>query len=531
MNALLVYPIFPDSYWSFRHALGMENRRSAFPPLGLMTIAAMMPRSWRRRLVDMNVQALRARDIAWADVVFVSAMRIQGASMARVIRQCNELGKRVVVGGPYVSSTPEAAADADHVFIGEAEATFPEFVRDETAGAARRVYEAPERPDVTTSPVPEFALASLHQYLAMPLQYSRGCPFRCEFCDIIELYGRVPRTKTNEQVLAELDALYRTGRRGAVFIVDDNFIGNKRNVRTLLPHLGEWSRRHGRPFSFATEASINLADDDELLASMREAGFRRVFIGIESPDEGSLKEAQKSQNTKRDLLDGIRKVQAYGMEVMGGFIVGFDNDPDNIFDQQIDFIRAAAIPLAMVGILTAAPHTQLWRRLEREGRLLNGFTGNNTDGSLNFIPKMEPNRLVEGYQRIVRTLYAPGEYYRRALASISRIGAAVPERVGGGFFERLAALGRTLITLGIRDRHRGEFWRFLGQVLRQRHEQFPQALVLAAMGYHFRKLTDALAANGAPVQVGAQQSVASQNGSLVASSQQFLPDFAVAADG
>lgn len=492
MNALLVYPIFPDSYWSFRHALALENRRSAFPPLGLLTIAAMMPRSWRRRLIDMNVQPLRTADIEWADIVFVSAMRIQDESMSRVIRQCRRLGKRVVVGGPYVSSTPEAAGDADHVFIGEAEATFPEFVGDVAAGAARRVYEAAERPDVTTSPVPEFSLAPLNKYLAMPLQYSRGCPFRCEFCDIIELYGRVPRTKTNEQVLAELDALYRTGRRGAVFIVDDNFIGNKRSVRALLPHLAEWSARHGRPFSFITEASINVADDHDLLAAMRQAGFRRIFIGIETPDEASLKEAQKGQNTKRDLLDGIRKVQSYGMEVMGGFIVGFDNDPDNIFDKQIEFIRAAAIPLAMVGILTAAPHTQLWRRLESEGRLLSGFTGNNTDGSLNFIPKMAPARLVEGYQRILRTIYSPGEYYRRALDSLSRIGAGVPERVGGTFFECVASLGRTLITLGIRDRHRGEFWRFLREVLRQRREQVPQALLLAAMGYHFRKLTDAI---------------------------------------
>ncbi|HEV3119807.1 MAG TPA: cobalamin-dependent protein, partial [Gemmataceae bacterium] len=253
MNALLVYPFFPDSYWSFRHALSLENRRSAFPPLGLMTISAMMPRSWRRRLIDMNVQPLRARDIEWADMVFVSAMRIQGESMTRVIRQCKRMGKRVVVGGPYVSSTPEEASEADHVFIGEAEATFPEFVRDVTAaglclggphvGAVRRVYEAAERPDLTTSPIPEFELATLNQYLAVPLQYSRGCPFRCEFCDIIELYGRVPRTKTNEQVLAELDALYHTGRRGAVFIVDDNFIGNKRSVRTLLPPLAEWSKR------------------------------------------------------------------------------------------------------------------------------------------------------------------------------------------------------------------------------------------------------------------------------------------------
>jgi radical SAM superfamily enzyme YgiQ (UPF0313 family) len=497
MNVLLVYPTFPDSYWSFRHALGLENRRSAFPPLGLLTIAAMLPRSWRRRLIDMNVQPLRAPDIAWADIVFVSAMRIQGESMTRVIRRCKRMGKRVVVGGPYVSSTPEEASEADHIFVGEAETTFPEFVRDVTGGTPRRLYEAGERPDLTTSPVPEFRLATLNRYLAMPLQYSRGCPFRCEFCDIIELYGRVPRTKTSEQMLAELDALHRTGRGGVVFIVDDNFIGNKRNVRSFLPYLTEWSERHGRPFTFATEASINLADDDELLGAMRQAGFRRIFIGIETPDEGSLKEAQKGQNTRRDMLDGIRKVQSYGMEVMGGFIVGFDNDPDNIFDRQIEFIRASAIPLAMVGLLTAAPHTQLWRRLEREGRLLPGFTGNNTDGVLNFVPRMEPGRLIEGYRRVLQALYNPHAYYGRALDCLARVGDGVPEPPpGGGLFNLLATLGRVLFTLGIRDQERGEFWRFVGRVLLDHRDRLPRALVLAAMGYHFRKLTEDILRNG-----------------------------------
>ena len=496
MNILLVYPTFPDSYWSFRHALGLENRRSAFPPLGLLTIAAMLPGSWRRRLVDMNVQPLRAPDIAWADMVFLSAMRIQGESMTRVIRRCKRMGKRVVVGGPYVSSTPEEAPEADHVFVGEAEATFPEFVRDLATGTARRMYETGERPDLTKSPVPEFRLAALNQYLAMPLQYSRGCPFRCEFCDIIELYGRVPRTKSNAQMLAELDALYRTGRRGVVFIVDDNFIGNKRSVRTLLPHLAEWSERHRWPFSFATEASINLADDDELLGAMRRAGFRRIFIGIETPDEGSLREAQKGQNTRRDMLDGIRKVQSYGMEVMGGFIVGFDNDPDDIFEKQIDFIRASAIPLAMVGLLTAAPHTQLWRRLEREGRLLTGFTGNNTDGVLNFTPRMEPGRLVAGYRRILQALYNSRAFYRRALDSLARVGDGMPEpEVNGGLFNRLTTLGRVLCTLGIRDPERGEFWRYLGRVLLDHRGRIPQAIILAAMGYHFRKLTDDVVQN------------------------------------
>jgi radical SAM superfamily enzyme YgiQ (UPF0313 family) len=503
MNILLVYPLFPDSYWSFRHALFLENRRSAFPPLGLLTIAAMIPPSWRRRLVDLNVEPLRTSDIQWADLVLVSAMRIQGESMTQVIRLAKRMGKRVVVGGPYVSSTPEDAPDADHVFVGEAETTFPEFIRDLSAGNARRVYQARERPDLTTSPVPEFGLVKMDRYLAMPIQYSRGCPFRCEFCDIIELYGRVPRTKSNRQVIAELEALYNTGRRGVVFIVDDNFIGNKRNVRGLMPELIAWSRRRNWPFSFVTEASINLADDEGLLGEMQQAGFHRIFVGIETPDEGSLKEAQKGQNTRRNMLDGVRKIQSYGMEVMGGFIVGFDNDPDDIFDKQIEFIRASAIPVAMVGLLNAAPHTQLWRRLEREGRLLGGFKGNNVDASLNFVPRMAPAQLLDGFRRILRTIYSPREYYERVLTTLERIeDGGVKEQIGGRLFQGLATLGRTLVTLGLRDRDRGEFWRFLGHVLRRHRDRFPQAIVLAAMGYHFRRLTQEVLDEGTSEPLG-----------------------------
>src|SRR5574341_610300 len=349
MKVLLVYPEFPETYWSFRHALRFESKRAAFPPLGLLTVSAMLPEAWERRLVDLNVQPLKAADIEWADLVMVSAMLVQKQSLLRVVAMCKERGKRVAAGGPYVSTRGK--------------------------------------------PLPDFRLADIKRYSAMPVQYSRGCPFQCEFCDIIEIYGRVPRTKSNEQMLAELDALLRLGWRGMVFIVDDNFIGNKRNVKKLLPELADWSERHGRPFSFITEASVNLAEDDELLDGMRRARFRRVFLGIETPVEASLKEAQKGQNLRGDLLDSVRKIQSYGMEVMAGFIVGFDNDPDDIFERQIRFIRESAIPMAMVGLLSALPDTQLWRRLEREGRLLVESTGNNTDGSLNFIPRMDAARL------------------------------------------------------------------------------------------------------------------------------------------
>jgi len=489
MNILLVYPQFPDTYWSFRYALSFERKRSAFPPLGLLTISAMLPADWNRRLVDMNIRNLRLRDIEWADVVFCSAMLVQRDSLQRVIALSKSCGKRVVVGGPYVSTTAENLFGVDHIFVGEAEETLPEFVRDLVHGEARRVYKATERPALSDTPLPHFKLASLKHYSSMSVQYSRGCPFQCEFCDIIEIYGRVPRTKSNQQMLEELDALRRTGWRGPVFIVDDNFIGNKRNVKKLLPELADWSERHGRPFSFFTEASVNLAEDDELLELMRRAGFYRVFLGIETPVKESLKEAQKSQNIRSDLLQSVRKVQSYGLEVMAGFIIGFDNDPEDIFERQINFIRESAIPLAMVGLLTALPQTQLWRRLQREGRLLKESTGNNTDCSLNFIPRMDPRRLIADYKSLLRTIYSPAEYYGRALECLKRMPAASqPQRRHP--IRDLTTFMRVILALGIRDRERSKFWRYMACVAASHRETFSRAVILAAMGYHFRKLTE-----------------------------------------
>ncbi|MCA1557277.1 MAG: DUF4070 domain-containing protein, partial [Acidobacteria bacterium] len=485
-----VYPEFPDTYWSFRHALKFEGKRSSFPPLGLLTVSAMLPDKWEQRLVDMNVRSLRESDIEWADVVLASAMIVQKDSLERVVQLCKAYGKRVVVGGPYVSTSAEQLPEADHIFIGEAETTLPEFLRDLEQGCARRTYQAPERPSLERSPTPNFRLAELNQYSAMSVQYSRGCPFQCEFCDIIEIYGRVPRTKTNQQMLAELDALRELGWRGLVFIVDDNFIGNKRNVKKFLPELIEWSERHQSPFSFITEASVNLAEDDRLLEMMRRANFRRVFLGIETPVEESLKEAQKGQNTRRDLLASVRKIQSYGMEVMAGFIVGFDNDPEDIFERQINFIRESGIPLAMVGLLTALPDTQLWRRLKKEGRLQQESTGNNTDASLNFIPQMDRARLIEGYKRILQTIYSPAEYYRRALDCLSYMRRDKPEPRRSRFINDVVAFMRVALALGVRDPARREFWRYLGRAITDHHQNFAQAVTLAAMGYHFRKVTN-----------------------------------------
>src|SRR5919109_1431586 len=414
MKILLVNPEFPETYWSFRYALPFEGKRSVFPPLGLLTVSGLLPKSCERRLVDLNIERLKDSQIEWADMVFITGMLAQKVSLHETVKRCKERGKVIVLGGPYVTSTIEELPYADHIFQGEAETTLPQFFEDLERGTAKRTYKAPERPPMSLAPIADFGLVNMKRYSCMSVQYSRGCPFSCEFCDIIEIYGRIPRTKSNQQMLAEFDELKRLGWRGPVFIVDDNFIGNKKNVRLLLPDLIAWQKKNGFPFSLFTEASVNLADDDQLLVAMKEAGFRRVFLGIETPVEESLKEAQKTQN-RGNLIDSVRKIQSRGMEVMAGFIVGFDHDPEDIFERQIEFIRESAIPLAMVGLLTALPDTQLWRRLEREGRLLVESTGNNTDGSLNFAPKMDATCLVEGYKTILRAIYDPAAYYQRAL--------------------------------------------------------------------------------------------------------------------
>jgi radical SAM superfamily enzyme YgiQ (UPF0313 family) len=489
MKVLLVNPEFPDTYWSFRHALPFEGKRCAFPPLGLLTVSALLPKSWERRLVDLNVRKLKSSDIQWADMVFATAMLVQKDSLRDVVKRCKAMGKRVVLGGPYVTTSVAEMPEADHIFLGEAETTLPQFVLDLERGEAKRTYQAAERPALAMTPVADFYLADLKRYSAMSVQYSRGCPFSCEFCDIIEIYGRVPRTKSNQQILAELDVLRDIGWRGTLFIVDDNFIGNKKNVRQLLPALIEWQERNGYPFSLLTEASVNLADDEALLQDMQRAGFHRVFLGIETPVEESLKEAQKTQN-RGNLLESVKRIQSYGMEVMAGFIVGFDNDPEDIFERQIQFIRESAIPLAMVGLLNALPDTQLWRRLKKEGRLLGEADGNNTNCALNFVTKMDPARLIAGYQTIMQTIYSPREYYRRALDSLKRTNQSAPENTHYNLIGAVSAFARITLKLGVWDRERKEFWRFFAHASTGHRDRIAEWLRLAAMGYHFRKLSE-----------------------------------------
>lgn len=486
MNALLIYPEFPDTYWSFKHALPFEGKSSAYPPLGLLTVASMLPASWNKRVVDANVRPLSQEDIAWADIAMFSGMLVQKPHMLELLAMCREAGLPTVVGGPITSGAADMCDYADHIVVGEAEDLLPRFLDDLNAGKPQRVYSGSDLPELNTTPVPDMSLVDIKRYSAMAIQYSRGCPFNCEFCDIIEIYGRRPRTKSVAQVIAELEQLYRMNWRGSVFIVDDNFIGNKKNVRQLMPALAKWNQERGRPFTFFTEASVNLADDDPLLGLMREAGFTRVFLGIETPVESSLREAQKLQNTKRSLLESVQRIQSYGIEVMAGFIVGFDHDPEDIFDRQVEFIEESAIPLAMVGLLQALPGTQLYRRLSREGRLLQDGTGNNSDVRLNFIPNMSPERLVAGYRSIMQRLYTPAAYYRRVGRFLERFRPAHHRPRG---FTDYVAFARSVIKQGLMTRGRRHYWKFLWNAATRYRHAFDTAVVLAVMGYHFETLT------------------------------------------
>lgn len=487
MNALLIYPEWPDTYWSFKHALPFEGKRSAYPPLGLLTIAPLLPPHWKKRLVDTNIRRLTEADLAWADVALLSGMLVHKPELLSLLARCRGRGLKTVVGGPVTSSVEELPQHADHVVVGEAEELIARLAADLEQGEGKPVYRAGELPGLSQTPLPDLSLINPKYYSAMAIQYSRGCPFNCEFCDIIEIYGRKPRTKSPDQVVAELEQLYERKWRGSVFIVDDNFIGNKKKVKELLPVVAEWNIRHRRPFTFFTEASVNLADDVQLLQLMKDAGFTRVFLGIETPVEASLKEAQKLQNTHRSLLESVRRVQHYGMEVMAGFIVGFDNDPEDIFDKQVEFIRESAIPLAMVGLLLALPGTQLYRRLLKEGRIVAEGNGNNIDCTLNFIPKMNPQRLVEGYKSILQRIYHPDEYYDRVRRFLAHYRPVHHRRRS---LSDYLALARSMVRQGVLGDARSSYWKFfLDAATRYRHT-FDTAITLAIMGHHFQALTE-----------------------------------------
>ncbi len=503
MRVMLVYPSYPDTFWSFRHALKFIHKKASFPPLGLLTVAAMLPEDWEKRLVDMNVTPLTDQDIRWADYVFLSAMVVQRDAVKEVISRCRALGTKVVAGGPLFTTGYDEFEGVDHFVLGEAEATLPLFLRDIAAGCPQHIYTSEERPDITKTPIPMWSLINMKHYSAMNIQYSRGCPFNCEFCDIIILNGHTPRTKDSAQLITELDTLYEQGWRSSVFIVDDNFIGNRKKLKAeTLPAMIEWSQRRKYPFTFYTEASINLADDEGLMRLMAEAGFDRVFIGIETPNDESLAECNKMQNRDRDLAASVKKLQSNGFEVQGGFIVGFDNDPNTIFKSQISFIQRSGIVTAMVGLLNAPRGTRLYQRLKSENRILKESTGNNMDCSLNFVPKMNHETLINGYKSILNTIYAPRQYYERIHTFLKTYKPRRTKRLPHVEFYHIVAFVKSIWLLGIVERGRWYFWKLLLNTLIKRPRFFPLSISLSVLGFHFRKVArkfTGLPVNGARI--------------------------------
>jgi radical SAM superfamily enzyme YgiQ (UPF0313 family) len=460
------------------------GKKAAFPPLGLLTVAAMLPRDWDLRLVDLNVRSLTDTDIDWADTVFVSAMLVQEESVRTVIARSNQRGKPVVAGGPLFTTGSERFPEVACCVLGEAEGIIAQLVADLSAGCLQPRYQASKRPDVTQTPLPRWDLIDVHDYVTMSIQSSRGCPFDCEFCDITAVYGRVPRVKTPGQMIAELNALLATGWRDAVFIVDDNFIGNRARSKALLRAIIAWRHQHRAQTTFTTEASINLVDDPELLELMANAGFKNVFIGIETPHEESLAECRKVQNTRRDLARAVRTIHNAGIQVMGGFIVGFDSDTPDIFERQRRFIQEAGVVTAMVGLLTALPGTRLFARLMKQGRMIRHSSGNNLDTVLNFIPTLDSAVLTQGYRHLVSALYAPREYYTRVLTFLRDYHP--PRLRKRPSLAELRVFVRSLWVMGFAEPGRLEFWKFLSRTMLSHSRALAHAVELAIRGYHFR---------------------------------------------
>ncbi|RIH64490.1 DUF4070 domain-containing protein [Mariniphaga sediminis] len=487
MKILMIYPKYPDTYWSFTHALKFISRKAAVPPLGLLTVSAMLPESWQKRLVDLNVEELKNEELKWADYVFLSSMYVQKKSVAEVLHRCKDHDVKVIAGGPLFTQDYNNYPQIDHFILNEAEITLPLFLSDLQNGSPlKRIYQTEEYADLSLSPVPDFYLLNLKAYASMSLQISRGCPFSCDFCEITALLGRKVRMKSKEQVLNELDTLFRLKWRGAVSVVDDNFIGNKKVIKNeLLPSMINWMKMHKHPFNFNAQTSINLADDDTLLTMMREAGFTSTFIGIETPVEESLQSCHKMQNENRDLLGNVKQIQRAGLQVSGGFIVGFDSDTSTVFQRQIDFIQKSGIVSAMVGLLNAPKNTRLYKQMEEENRLTVDATGSNTDFTMNFVPKMDYQKLQEGYRHIINNIYKEKPYYKRIRELFRNYN---PVKIGKSNidFTRIRAFIKSFFVLGLLNKGRFEYWKFIVWTLINKPKLFIEAITFAVYGYHFR---------------------------------------------
>ena len=489
MKILLVYPEYPETFWSFKYALKFISKKASLPPLGLLTVAALLPKEWEKKLVDMTATALIDRDIKWADYVFISAMSIQKESVKKIICKCKKLGAKIVAGGPlFTSGYEDFEDDVDYFILNEAEITLPLFLEDLEQGHLKHIYTSDQWVDINKTPIPLWELADINKYVTMCIQYSRGCPFNCDFCDVTFLFGHKMRLKTKDQILAELDGLYLRGWRGGVFIVDDNFIGNKRELKNeVLPAIIDWMEERKSPFSFTTQASINLSDDEELMHLMVQAGFGSVFVGIETPNEESLAECNKVQNKNRDLIACVKKMQKFGLIVNGGFIIGFDSDSPSIFENMIEFVQKSGIVSAMVGLLNAPRGTKLYQRLVKESRLLKEATGDNTDLSINFIPKMNYQTLIDGYKRVLNTIYSPKYYYERVLTLLKNM---KPLKKRGYQFHLyyLTAFLKSIWQLGIIGKERIYYWKIFFWTLFRRPQLLPMAITYAVYGFHFRKI-------------------------------------------
>ena len=488
MNVLMVHPEYPTTFWSFKHALRFISKKAAYPPLGLLTVAGMLPEDWNITLRDLNVEKLKDEDIRNADMVMISAMLVQRESVDYILERCREFDKRITVGGPLFTSVTEEYMDrVDHFILNEAELTLPPFLEDWKAGCPKKVYTSSSFPELTETPLPRWDLLAVKKYATMMIQCSRGCPFNCEFCDITNLFGRTPRVKSADQLIRELQVLYDMGWRGTVFFVDDNFIGNKKKIKIILPRIIDWMKAHNHPFSFITEASINLSDDEELIELMVEAGFDTVFIGLETPNEASLRECEKNQNIERDMVGAIRHLQEAGMQVLGGYIIGFDNDDETIFSRQIKFIQDSGVVTAMVGLLNALPNTNLWQRLKEENRLLLNASGDNTDGTINFIPKMDVDKLIEGYRQVVKTIYSPKHHYQRVCNFLDRYNPRRRQRLS---LVEIKAFMRSVLYLGVLGNGKSQwyYWKMFFKTILFHRRAFPEAMTLMVYGHHFRKV-------------------------------------------
>lgn len=488
MKTLLVNPSFPNTFWSFKYALKFIRKKAAYPPLGLLTISSLLPDAWPKRLIDVNIDRLSDDDIEWADIVFIGGMAIQRDSAKQIIARCKAKRVLTIGGGPLFTAEPDAFGEVDHLVLDEAELTLPEFLSDLENGRAKKIYRAKGFCDLSKTPIPSWSLIQMKKYASMSIQFSRGCPFNCDFCNVTVLFGRRVRMKTPQQVIGELDAIYRAGWKSNIFFVDDNFIGNRRYLKTeLLPALIEW-RKDKKGNVFYTEASINLADDPELMEMMVNAGFDSVFIGIESPDEDSLTECYKNQNKNRNLLENVKIIQRAGLQVLGGFIVGFDNDTQSTFQRQIEFIQKSGIVTAMVGLLQAPPGTRLFDRLRKENRVTGSISGDNVDGSTNIIPKMGIETLMEGYRNIMHHIYSPKYFYQRVKTFLQEF--KPPQVATPMNFQRFLAFFRSCFKLGIWGKERVQYWELLGWTLIRRPRLLPLAVNLAIYGYHFRRICE-----------------------------------------